>query len=404
MCEIFANFAQTDKLYNHYSKKIMYQFKVPDKILMGDNIVASVQNVFNEYGKHALIVTGPNIARSTMIATLERTLDSERVKYSVLSHIEGEPTSAMVKAGVDAFKENGCDFIIGLGGGSPLDSAKAIAAMTVLEGSISDYKGVNINHAKLPPVVCIPTTAGSGSEVTKYTIITDEDTGVKMLLTGDSLLPRMAMLDYTFSNGCPKSVTAATGLDALTHAIEAFISVNAQPLSDAYALSAIKRIMRYLPQAYRDGSNATARREMSIAAWQAGICINNSSVTLVHGMSRPIGAMFHVPHGMSNAMLLNVCLSDLEMSARHNLARIATYLRIQAVDEIDASEKFVEEVAKLIEKLEVPTLSQYGIDRDAYMAAVDKMSFDAIMSGSPSHAPREYTADDIKELYIKAYN
>ena len=162
--------------------------------------------------------------------------------------------------------------------------------------------------------------------------------------------------------------------------------------------------MRYLPQAYRDGSNATARREMSIAALQAGICINNSSVTLVHGMSRPIGAMFHVPHGMSNAMLLNVCLSDLEMSARHNLARIATYLRIQAVDEIDASEKFVEEVAKLIEKLEVPSLSQYGIDRDAYMAAIDKMSFDAIMSGSPSHAPREYTADDIKELYIKAYN
>jgi len=381
----------------------MFQFKVPDKIVMGDNIVASVENVFNLYGKHALIVTGPNIARSTMIASLERTLDNDRVKYTVMTNIEGEPTVKMIEEGVEIYRENGCDFIIGLGGGSPLDAAKGIAAMTVLEGSIADYKGVRIDDAELPPLVCIPTTAGSGSEVTKYTIITNEANGAKMLLTGDSLLPKMAMLDYTFSNGCPKTVTAATGLDALTHAIEAFISVNAQPLSDALALSAIKRIMRYLPQVYRDGSNFNARREMSIASLQAGICINNSSVTLIHGMSRPIGARFHVPHGMSNAMLLNVCLSDMEMAARHNLARIATYLRIQSVDEIDASEKFVEEVEKLVERLDVPTMSQYGINRDEYMAVVDEMSFEAIMSGSPSHAPREYTADDIRDIYIRAY-
>lgn len=381
----------------------MYQFKVPDKIMMGDNIVASVENIFNLYGKHALIVTGPNIARSTMIASLERTLDNDRVKYNVITNIEGEPTVSMIEAGVKAYHEFGCDFIIGLGGGSPLDSAKAIAAMTVLEGSIADYKGIRIDDVELPPVICIPTTAGSGSEVTQYTIITEENTGVKMLLRGNSLLPKVAMLDYTFANGCPKTVTASAGLDALTHAIEAFISVNAQPLSDALALSAIKRIMRYLPQAYRDGSNFNARREMAIASLQAGICINNSSVTLIHGMSRPIGARFHVPHGMSNAMLLNVCLSDMEMAARHNLSRIATYLRIQAVDEIDASEKFVEEVEKLVERLEVPTMSEFGIDRDEYMAAVDDMSFEAIMSGSPSHAPREYTADVIRDIYIRAY-
>lgn len=381
----------------------MYQFKVPDKIMMGDNIVASVENVFNLYGKHALIVTGPNVARSTMIASLERTLDNDRVKYTVITNIEGEPTVSMVEHGVEVYHENGCDFIIGLGGGSPLDAAKAIAAMTKLEGTINDYKGVRIDDEELPPVVCIPTTAGSGSEVTKYTIITDDNTGAKMLLAGNSLLPQVAMLDYTFSNGCPKTVTAATGLDALTHAIEAFISVNAQPLTDALALSAIKRIMRYLPQAYRDGSNFNARREMAIAALQAGISINNTGVTLIHGMSRPIGAKFHVPHGMCNAMLLSVCLNDMEMAARHNLSRIATYLRIQAVDEIDASEKFVEEVEKILDKLEVPTMSKYGIDRNEYMAAIDDMSFEAIMSGSPSNAPREYTADDIRDIYIRAY-
>lgn len=184
----------------------MVQFKVPDKILMGDNIVATAENVFAPYGKLALIVTGPIVSRSTMTASLERTLDSERVKYTVLTTIEGEPTVSMIEHGVKMYQENGCDFIIGLGGGSPLDAAKAIAAMTVLPGSIADYKGVRIDNEELPPVVCIPTTAGSGSEVTKYTIITDEKTGVKMFLSGNSLLPKMAMLDYTFSNGDRKSV------------------------------------------------------------------------------------------------------------------------------------------------------------------------------------------------------
>lgn len=380
----------------------MYNFTTPDKLLMGSNIVAQATNIFNGLGKHALIVTGPHVGKSTMIATLERTLDRDRVKYTVLENISGEPTVAMIEHGVQVYADAGCDFIIGLGGGSPLDAAKAIAAMTVLPGSIADYKGVEIDDP-LPPIACVPTTSGTGSEVTRYTIITDEESGVKMLLSGKSLLPKVAMVDFTFANGCSPRITAATGLDALTHAIEAFISVNAQPLSDALALSAIKRIFRYLPTAYRNGSDNNARRELAIAATQAGICINNSSVTLVHGMSRPLGALFHVPHGLSNAMILHTCLDDMEMAARHNLARIANYLRIHAVDEIDASEKFVQEIDALLNKLEVPTLSEFGIDEKEYMSAIPRMTLDAIASGSPSHAPREYTADDIASLYRKAY-
>lgn len=380
----------------------MYKFTTPDQVLMGSNVVAQAVDVFNRLGSHALIVTGPHVGKSTMTATLERTLDHDRVRYTVLDTIEGEPTTSMIMAGVAKYREAGCDFIIGIGGGSPLDAAKAIAAMTVLSGDIVDYKGRDI-EAVLPPVACVPTTSGTGSEVTKYTIITDDETGTKMLLRGDSLLPSLAVVDFTFANGCPPHVTAATGIDALTHAIEAFISVNAQPLSDALALSAIKRIFRYLPKAYRDPGDLAARREMAIAATQAGMCINNSSVTLVHGMSRPLGAMFKVPHGMSNALLLHECLSDMEMAARHNLARIAGYLRIQAVDEIDASEKFVQEVDKLLKKLEVPSLSQFGIEERAYLDAIPRMTLDAIASGSPSHAPREYTADDIAALYRKAY-
>ena len=381
----------------------MYQFTSPDKLLMGDNIVANAVGVFPKLGKHALIVTGPHVGKSTMVATLERTLDNDRVRYTVLDDIMGEPTVSMITRGAKFYRENGCDFIIGLGGGSPLDAAKAIAAMTVLPGAISDYRGIPIDEAQLPPVACIPTTSGTGSEVTKYTIITDERDGTKMLLLGDALLPKLAMVDYTFANGCPPSITAATGLDTLTHAIEAFISVKAQPMSDALALSAIRLVMRYLPKAYREGADREARREMAIAATQAGVCINNSSVTLVHGMSRPLGARFHIPHGLSNAMLLRTCLSDLEQSSRHKFARIATHLRIQSVDEIDASEKFVAEVDSLLDKLNVPSLEDYGIDEEEYMDAIEQMSLEAIASGSPSHAPKEYTAAAIQKLYRLAF-
>ena len=380
----------------------MYTFTTPEKLLMGTNVVAQAFDVFNKIGRHALIVTGPQVGKSTMIATLERTLDRDRVKYTVIDTIAGEPTTSMVEQGVEAYRQSGADFIIGLGGGSPLDAAKAISAMSALEGSIYDYKGQDID-VELPPVACIPTTSGTGSEVTRYTIITDDKNGAKMLLQGKSMLPKVAMVDFTFANGCPPHITTAAGLDALTHAIEAFISVNAQPLSDAMALSAIKRIFRYLPTAYRNGSDQRARRELAIAATQAGIAINNSSVTLVHGMSRPLGSTFKVPHGLGNAMILHTCLDDMEMAARHNLARIATYLRIHAVDEIDASEKFVQEVDTLLSRLDVPTLSEYGIDEKAYLSAIPSMTLDAIASGSPSHAPREYTADDIASLYRKAF-
>lgn len=214
----------------------------------------------------------------------------------------------MINEGVRLYKENNCDFCIGIGGGSPLDSAKAIQAMAALNGNIVEYAGREI-AGNFPPLVLIPTTAGTGSEATKFLCVTDSSTDTKYLLKGDDLLPDVAIVDPAFSKTAPPSVTAATGMDALTHAVEAFTSRKANTLTDTYALSAIKRIFKYLPIAYNDGNNMKAREEMSIAAYEAGVCINNSSVTLVHGMSRPIGAMFHVPHGISNAMLIKECLS-----------------------------------------------------------------------------------------------
>lgn len=381
---------------------MIHQFVVPEKILIGDNILETSDNVFSKYGKKALIITGPHVVKSVMMEELECALRKENIEYEVFSGITSEPTHKMIEEGVQIFKDGKCDFSIGIGGGSPLDSAKAIAAMSVFPGKISDYNGKEIN-GDIPPIIAIPTTAGTGSEATRFTIITDNEKDIKMLLKGDPLVPRLAIVDYNYSLSSPTSVTVATGLDALTHAVESYISKKAMPLTDVYSLSAVMKIMEWLPVAVSDGSNLEARKQMSIAALEAGICINNSSVTVVHGMSRPIGALFHVPHGISNAMLLTVCLEDMLNSATARFGNLGKAIGLEGIDDMEVANKFISRVKQLCSYCKVPTLEGYGIGEADFMEKIDKMSIDAIASGSPSNAPKNYSASDCRGLYIKAY-
>ena len=254
-------------------------------------------------------------------------------------------------------------------------------------------------------MAAIPTTAGTGSEVTKFTIITDTKTDVKMLLKGEVLLPKLAIVDASLSESTPQSVTAATGLDALTHAIEAYTSKQAQPLTDALAISAVKRIFQYLPLAYQDGKNREAREEMAAAALEAGICINNSSVTIVHGMSRPIGALFHVPHGLSNAMLLEKCLQFALPGCYERFGVLGRAIGAASTDSIDleAANALLQAVKLLCYTCEVPTPEQYGIAKMAFFNAVEKMAADAITSGSPGNTRREVTAEDCAAIYYSLW-
>ena len=376
--------------------------RVPGKIFVGAGALEEAMPSIVRCGCKALVVTGPHVGRSAMMQRLCELLEASGVEYAIFDGITGEPTDDMIDAGVRVYSEAACDFCIGIGGGSPLDSAKAIAAMTVCEGSIADYNG-SVIECVMPKVVAIPTTAGTGSEATKFTIVTDSDRGIKMLLKGDVLLPDVAVVDYTLGMGAPKGVTAATGLDALTHAVESLISVKATPATDTLAVSAVKRIMKYLPIVYADGSNAEAREQMAIAALEAGVCINNSSVTVVHGMSRPIGALFHVPHGISNAMLLSTCLADMETEARERYALLASAIGCSCESEAEASGCFIEAVKELCRVCEVPSLRQYGIDEAQFFASLDKMATDAIASGSPANAPKNYTKEDCIRLYRTAF-
>lgn len=382
----------------------MSHFVIPSHTVVGTNVLGEAAPLLKKMGNKAFIVTGRHVAVSDMMKQLTALLDENGIGCVIFDGITGEPTDTMIENGVEMLKSSGCDFIIGIGGGSPLDSAKAIAAMAVNEGSIADYNGKEIT-GEILPLAAIPTTAGTGSEATKFTVITDSEKGIKMLLKGDVLVPKLAIVDSSFTVGAPKSVTSATGLDALTHAVEAYTSRKAFSMTDTLAVSAVKRIMKYLPIAYREPDNSLAREQMSIAALEAGICINNSSVTIVHGMSRPIGALFHVPHGMSNAMLLKECLSFAVSGAYEKFANLGRETGVASDSDSDetAAEKFIDSLQNICDMCEIPTLEQYGIDRDEYYSKISKMATDAVASGSPANTVKEVTVDDCIEIYKKLY-
>lgn len=382
----------------------MSHFVIPNHTVVGTNVLSEAAPLLKKMGNKAFIVTGRHVAVSDMMKQLTALLDENGIDCVIFDGITGEPTDTMIEKGVEMLKSSGCDFIIGIGGGSPLDSAKAIAAMAVNEGSIADYNGKEIT-GEILPLAAIPTTAGTGSEATKFTVITDSEKGIKMLLKGEVLVPKLAIVDSSFTVGAPKSVTSATGLDALTHAVEAYTSRKAFSMTDTLAVSAVKRIMKYLPIAYREPDNSLAREQMSIAALEAGICINNSSVTIVHGMSRPIGALFHVPHGMSNAMLLKECLSFAVSGAYEKFANLGRETGVASDSDSDetSAEKFIDSLQNICDVCEIPTLEQYGIDRDEYYSKISKMATDAVASGSPANTVKEVTVDDCIEIYKKLY-
>ena len=382
----------------------MALFKTPEYTLIGSKALEEAKPYLKKCGKKALIVTGKHVVLSDMMAELKKALEEIGIAYFIFDGITGEPTNVMIDEGIAAYKENGCDFCIGIGGGSPLDSAKAIAAMITNEGKIADYNGTVIEQP-IPPVVAIPTTAGTGSEATQFTVITDVEKDIKMLLKGGYLVPKIAIVDPAYTYSAPKSITAATGMDALTHAIEAYTSRKALPVTDTLAVSAVKRIMKYLPAAYKDGSDEKARYEMSVASYEAGICINNSTVTLVHGMSRPIGALFHVAHGISNAMLLTKCLAFALDGAYEKFANLGREIGAATAEDDDktASEKFIEALNEICKICEIPTLLEYGIPKDEFFAHMEKMAHDALTSGSPGNTMKPISEQDIIEIYKKLW-
>ena len=353
--------------------------------------------------RRPLIVTDKIMVQLGYIESIMECMSDAEISADVFDDTVPEPTVSSIQAGVDQVRSGHYDCIIALGGGSPIDSAKAIAILGKYGGEMRDYKFPRIVDEPGLPIIAIPTTAGTGSEVTKVTVITDETTDEKMMCLGAGFMPTVALVDYELSLSVPARTTADTGIDAMTHAIEAYVSKKASLYTDTQAIAALKLLGPNLRRAFHDGSDQQAREQMMLGATLAGAAFSNASVALVHGMSRPIGASYHVPHGLSNAMLLPAVTEYSIPAAADRYADCARAIGV--ADENDTTEtanrKLMDELHALNKELQVPSPEAFGIDREHFLGNLSAMANQALSSGSPANNPRVPDAKDIIELYKK---
>lgn len=369
---------------------------------VGKNARSHLPEILNSLGaKRPLIITDKMMVSLGYIDQIQNLLKAENIESDYFDETIPEPTSASIEAGVNHVKTHQYDAIIAVGGGSPIDSAKAISILSKFGGEIGDYKFPRqVNEIGLP-IIAIPTTAGTGSECTRFTIITDDKTSEKMLCAGLGFLPIAAIIDYELTMSLPARTTADTGIDALTHAIEAYVSKKASPYSDAQAIAAMKLIGPNLQIAYHEPGNESAREKMMLGSTFAGVAFSNASVALVHGMSRPIGAFFHVPHGLSNAMLLPMITEFSIQAAPERYADCAKAMGVAHIDDSNevANQKLVQALAEINKDLKVPTLAEFGVDRKYFDEVVQTMAEQALASGSPSNNPIIPTTAEMISLY-----
>jgi alcohol dehydrogenase class IV len=381
------------------------KISVPRILRIGSGAFAETREVLQTLALQSpLIVTDPYLRKLGLARMLADWLTPPG-KARIFSDTVSDPTVKSVESGVEFLKGGEHDCVIGLGGGSSIDTAKAIAVISVHGRRMRDYKAPHDQTESGLPIIAIPTTAGTGSEATRYAIVTDEETEEKMLCIGLAYLPVAAIVDFELTLTKPMRLTADTGVDSLTHAIEAYVSRRANPFADSFALSAMKAIWSNLPTACFEPANRAARESMMLAATQAGIAFSNSSVSLVHGMSRPIGAKFHVPHGMSNAMLLPTVTA---FSIPGAIGRYAECARVMGIAEAqladqDAAVKLVQNLRELNIRLKVPSPAEIGIDRQAWEKSVPLMARQAIASGSPANNPRIPSEKEIEQLYLEVW-
>jgi alcohol dehydrogenase class IV len=382
------------------------EIRIPSILKIGGGSFAEVATLLlGLQCRRPLIVTDPFMMKNELPERLRTQIRDAGMTCEIFHETQSDPTTAIVEEGVRLYLEGGHDSLVSLGGGSPIDTAKAIGMLAANSGRVRDFKAPNAPSVACPTHLAIPTTAGTGSEVTRFTVITDVETDEKMLVAGDVLLPTAAVVDYELTLTMPPRLIADTGTDSLTHAIEAYVSRKANPFTDALALAAMATIWRELPISFHEPENRAARAAMMLAATQAGIAFSNASVALVHGMSRPLGAHFHVPHGLSNAMLLPAVTA---FSVEAAVDRYAECARTMGVTQADSPDKVaVDQLIKALysrnAELKVPSPRQFGIAQERYFALIPTMTAQAFASRSPQNNPRVPTAEEVEAIYGQAW-
>jgi alcohol dehydrogenase class IV len=383
------------------------RFDIPATILHGGGSRKNLPGLVQELGgKRVLLVTDPGVVQLGVAAEITGILEAAGLEVAVFDQIQPDPTDENVVHGVAALQAHQADVIVALGGGSPIDAAKVIAIRSTNPAPLPEYMGLHkIPHHGIP-LIAIPTTAGTGSEASKVAVITDTSRHVKMMMLSAPLLPRAAIVDFELTLSMPKGLTSAVGVDTLTHGIEAYVSRKANALTDPLALQCIELAARHLRTAWNEPNHREAREGMMLSATLGGMAFSNSSVCLVHGMSRPMGAVFHLPHGLSNAVLLPAVTRFSVGAAADRYATIARTVGCAeaATPDARACEALIGWLENLNQDLEVPRLSQCrGVTKELLDAHIEKMASDALASGSPANNPRVPVAAEIVELYQQAW-
>ncbi|MEV4734628.1 iron-containing alcohol dehydrogenase [Saccharopolyspora sp. NPDC049426] len=375
---------------------------LPRVLKIGRGCSAELPNVLQSFNlKRPLIITDSFLGEQPFLAQIQDGLRSRGIEAGLFTRAQPDPTTDSVEQGVGVLRSGVFDCVIGIGGGSPMDTAKAVALLGGRDASMRDFKAPVVTDTPTLPLIAIPTTSGSGSECTRFTVITDSTTDEKMLCSGLAFLPTVALVDYELTMDMPRRLTADTGVDALVHAVEAFVSKCASPFTDALALTAMGTLFRNLRVVYEDPKDESARAAMMLGATQAGIAFSNSSVALVHGMSRPIGGHFHIAHGLSNAMLMPAVTAFSLDAATERYARCARAMGVatDSVSDEAAAQQMVDALVVLNEDLDVPGPRECGIPEDKWRDRIPVMARQAKESGSPDNNPRVPTVNEIEALF-----
>ncbi|WP_181693044.1 iron-containing alcohol dehydrogenase [Natronomonas sp. LN261] len=384
----------------------------PANVVLGSGAATEVGEYASLYGSRALVIATQQIFDIHGDQIIE-TLHESGIETAVYTDVRPDPTVSNIEEAHELWRTEDCDVIVTLGGGSSIDTGKGVGVLATNSGSIREfgvdragYEGV---PNPTPPLVAVNTTAGTGSEATRSIVVTDDETSTKFLIVSQNVVPDVAVEDPELTVSLPQSHTAFTGIDALTHAIEAFVSVKSYSVSDDYARAAIRRIVDSFPKAWANGDDIEARTEMMIGQLQAGQAFTNSSVALVHGMARPLGAQLHIPHGLANALILPYVVDFSAMAAPEEYAEIARLFDVADDTESDraAAKKASDAVLELCTNVNLASyLDEFGEvpDREAYLEVVPKMAQDAVDSGSPANNPRKPTKEDIEDLFVQIYD
>ncbi len=381
-----------------------FEFATAQRIIFGEGVLQEVGTLASPFGDRALVVTGSHPERARPLLDL---LDAAAIKATVFS-IAAEPTIADAAAGVKAAHEAEAAVVIGFGGGSAIDAAKAIAALATNPGDIFDYLEVIGNAQPLAnpslPVIAIPTTAGTGSEVTRNAVLASPQHGVKVSVRSPSMLPRVALVDPELTYSAPPAVTAATGMDALTQLLEPFVSIRANPLTDALCRDGLRHAARSLATAVRHGGNVTARRDMAFASLCGGLALANAGLGAVHGFAGPFGGMYHAPHGAVCAALLpEVCAVNVRALRQRApdspaLARFAELGALLTGSPEATIEDTIAWLRSLVLAFDIPPLSAYGFQRDDAALVVEK----ARVASSMKANPIVLTDEELTEILLAA--